>query len=655
VFALHYPKLFHRLVSIDDAVRLVLEKIDLKPIGVEEVSISEALYRVLARDIYSPIDHPPFDRSEVDGYAVKSIHIASSAEINPSRLKITGVVKPGDTGGGLNCEDGAVKVSTGAIIPSGCDSVVMEEYTELEGDVVVVYRPSAPGENISTCGSDVSAGDFILPAGTMLRHEHLAILAGLGISRVLVYRKPRIAIYSTGDELVEPGKPLVLGRVYDVNGYLIEGFLRELGAIAEYKGVLPDDYKVLRDVIEESLEQYDAVFTSGGTSAGELDLVYRVFGDVGEIIVHGLKSKPGKPTVIATSRGKLLVGLPGFPLSCYMILVRVVKPLIARLTGLKYVEERVWVKLPFKVRKHVGKTWLIPSILVESEKGLTAYPVTLSSGSIYGIAFSDGFVELSEELDTVGEDTTVPFYAFTERARSRRLTIIGSNDPLLEYMLVKTGLVYKSRLLNTGSTGGWIAVTRGEADIAPTHLLDEETGLYNKPFLDKYGLRGRALLIRGYDRLIGFIVKPGNPKGIKGFEDFFRGDVRIVNRTRGSGVRVYIDINLKKIALDRSIPIDRLNALISGYTYEVRTHTAVAHAVKTGKADVGFAVGYVAELYGLDFIPLTWEEYDFLIPRSRMDKLEVREFIEKLRDLRVSDFKFAKYYRVPTNIGSPRD
>jgi putative molybdopterin biosynthesis protein len=648
-------KLFHELVSIDEAFKTVMSKVILQPKGIDEVETSDALLRVLAEDVYAPIDHPPFDRSEVDGYAVKSSHVANATEIYPVALNIEGFVKTGDQAIGYTCEKGAVKVATGAIVPRDCDAVVMEEYVEEENSRVRVFRPVAPGENISTCGSDISAGDFLLPRGTLLKHEHLAILAGLGFSKIKVYSRPRAVVYSTGNEVVEPGKPLQLGKVYDVNGYLIASFLRELGVDAVYRGILPDDYDLIKNRVQSDLREYDMVFTSGGTSAGETDLIYKVFEDIGEILVHGLKTKPGKPTVIAVSNGKLLFGLPGFPLSCYMILVRLVKPIISKITGVKLMEEKLNVKIPFKIRKGIGKTWLIPSILVESPTGLTAYPISLSSGSIYAITFSDGFIELSEELDVVEAGSNVPFYAFSEKYRTRRLVIIGSNDPLLEKILVETELVYTSRILNTGSTGGWLAVLRGEADIAPTHLLDPQTGLYNVPFLDKYGLKGKAIIIRGYDRLIGFIVQKGNPKNIKGFEDFLREDIRIVNRPKGSGIRVLVDMNLKKLFDHKGLQWSQVHELIKGYTYEVKTHTAVAVAVKQGKADVGVASGYVADLFNLDFIPVGWEEYDFLVPLDKLSKPEVQLLIDALKSLKISDFKFSKYYRVPINTGLPKE
>lgn len=646
-------KLFHELVGLDEAVKSVQKKIKLVPRGVEVVRVEEALYRVLAEDVYAPIDYPPFDRSEVDGYAVFSASVERATELNPVELDVKGALFPGNPLIGVQCDEkSAVQVSTGAPIPLSCDAVVMEEFTDRVDGKVLVYRAVSPGDGISTTGSDVSAGDLVLPRGVLIRHNHVALLAGLGIRDVPTYIKPRVAVYSTGVELREPGSPLPIGCVYDVNGFLVSSFLRELGAEAEYRGVLPDNYDVIRDAIARDLHSYDAVITSGGTSAGVSDVVYRVFEDIGEVLVHGLKSRPGKPTVIAVAGEKLLIGLPGFPLSAYMVLVRVVKPLISLLTGLRYYEKPLQVRLPFKVRKQIGIAWLVPSVLVESEKGLVAYPVPYTSGSISAIAYSEGFVELGEEQEVIEEGQLVSYYPFREAQVVVKLIVIGSNDPLLEHILRETGLIYASKVLNAGSLGGWEAIRRGEADIAPTHLYDPETGSYNTPFLKRLGLEDKAIVIRGYDRLIGFVVAKDNPKSIRGFECFFREDVRIVNRTRGSGIRSLIDYNLSRIARDRGIDAANIPRLVRGYTYEVKTHTAVGYAVKVGKADVGVAVGYVAKMYDLDFIPIGWEEFDFVVLKERVEKPLVQDFIHALRQRRYTEgFRYPEYYRIPENSG----
>ncbi|MEM0377714.1 MAG: molybdopterin biosynthesis protein [Thermosphaera sp.] len=651
-------KIFHTLADPDTAINLVVEKLNPKPNGVERVNLSDALYRVLANDVYAPLDYPPFDRSEVDGYAVRSVDVEWSDELSPSLLKIKGFVKPGTQPVVEAGEKDAVEVATGAMIPPGYDAVIMEEYVEKMGDFIKVFRAVTPGENVSTIGSDISSGDLLLVKGTLLKHQQLSVLAGVGINEVDVYVQPRAVVFSTGEEIVEPGQPLPTGKVYDVNGILITSFLREHGVNAVYGGLLPDDYNVVKERIQDSLTKFDMVFTSGGTSAGLSDVTYKVFSDLGELIVHGLKTKPGKPTVIASSKGKLLVGLPGFPLSCYMILVRVVKKILQFYTGAVYEDYIVESKLPVQIRKNVGKVWLIPAMLVESGETYSAYPVSMSSGAISPLILSDGFIELGDNVDVALEGEPVKVYLFRDLPPRNLLNIIGSNDPLLVELLRFEGLITSSRVLNLGSLGGWKAVARGEADIAPTHLLDEKTRCYNTPFLDKFGLKERAVLIKGYERLIGIVVETGNPKKIRGLQDFLRDDVRIVNRSKGSGIRVFLDMSLRQIAVEKGLDPLRLERFVKGYTYEVKTHTAVATAIRQGRADAGLAVGYVAEIMGLDFIPLTWEEYDFLILKENLKKRSVMKFIDGLKHLpsKLESFGniFAKYYRASGETGSEK-
>lgn len=647
-------KVFHLLVSIDDALRAVYERVKLEPLGEESVPLLEALGRVLSRDIYAPIDHPPFDRSEVDGYAVRSEDVEWADELSPVALRVRGRAEVGKLPEIELNRGEAVEISTGAPLPRGADAVVMEEYCERDGDIVRIHRSVSPGENVSTGGSDISAGDLLIPRGTRLGHHHIGLLAGMGFSSVYVYRKPRVAVFSTGAEIVGPGAELPPGKVYDVNGYLITAFLREIGADAVFAGVLPDEIDVVRDAISRALGEYDVVITSGGTSAGEADVIYKVFGELGEVIVHGLKVKPGKPTVIAHRGNKLLIGLPGFPMSSYMILTRLVKPILLKLMGAVEREDKVKAKLPFPIRKQAGKAWILPVSLINTEGEYTAYPISLASGSISHLIYSDGLIVIPEDKDYVEYGEEFDVYLFKGEPPRDRLTFIGSNDPFLMEVLRASGLLYKSRVINAGSYAGWIAVSRGEADIAPTHLLDEETLQYNVPFLDKMGLRGKAVLIKGYKRVIGLVVRRGNPKGIRRLEDFLRDDVRIVNRVRGSGIRAFIDYHLRKIFEERSLDWKKVHRIVNGYTYEVRTHTAVALAVSQGRADVGVASGYAAELFGLDFIPLAKEDYDFLVLKERLGKREVQEFVGVLKNRKFLEellSKLSKYYEIPPDIG----
>lgn len=650
-------KIFHQLIGLNEVFKVVEKYYPLKPLGEEYVDLINSSGRVLAEDIYAPIDHPPFDRSEVDGYAVRSMDIRGADDLHPVKLKVIGGIEPGEKPSTEIRKGEAVEIATGAMIPRGADTVVMVEYTRRENNEVEIYRAAAPGENIASTGSDISMGDLVLLKGTIITPNIIGLLSGLGVNKVKVYVKPKVAVFSTGNEVVEPGEKLVAGKVFDVNGYLVTSSLNEMGVDAKFIGRLPDNEEIIYSEIKKALTWADIVITSGGTSAGLGDTIYRVFEKLGEpgVIVHGLKTKPGKPTVIAVADKKLLFGLPGFPLSCYMIFDQIVKPIMYKLLGTRPPRRRkIRARLAYRIKKPLGKTWLLPVSLIETPQGYTAYPVSIKSGSISPFIYSDGYVILPENTDLLLEDSVVETVLFRDLESLPRLVIIGSNDILLYHILVQYGLADQTRMISTGSMGGWRAIKRGEADIAPTHLLDEETLEYNVPFLEKFGLKRKAVLLRGYERRLGILVAKGNPKKITGIRDFLRNDIVIVNRTRGSGTRVYLDYVLRKLAEKENISFQDIVEKINGYTYEVKTHTAVAAAIAQGRADAGIAVEMAAKMYNLDFIPLTWEKYDFLILRERMDKKLVREFINTLKSLGEKKNEIQNQfpgYRLPNNIG----
>jgi len=645
-------KLFHSLVSINDVERILSRYIKLEPLGVEEKPVLEAYGRILAEDIYSPIDHPPFDRSEVDGYAVRAEDTYGADEEHPAILIVTGSIRVGEKPSVEVRAGEAAEIATGAMIPRGANAVVMEEYTERRSGRVLVYRGAAPGENIAHAGSDIAVGDIVLRRGTMLEPKHIGLLSGLGLSTVKVYRAPRVSVFSTGDEVIAPGGKLSEGKVYDVNSYLVVSTLRSIGVEAFYEGHLPDVEDVVRKRISEALEKSDVVVTSGGTSAGLGDMIYRVFDSLGKpgVVIHGLKVKPGKPTVIAVIDGKLAVGLPGFPLSSTMIFHRVVAPLIARLAGYRINEEKtVKARFPYRMRVGKGRAWLIPVYLVEGRSGMLAYPVTTSSGAISPLGDADGYIHVDEKVELLEEGDEVIVRVFPGYKGASDPVIIGSHDMALPRILSAAGLLENAKIISVGSLRGLYAAARGEADIAPTHLLDEESGEYNKPVLDKLGLSGKVALIRGYARIIGFIVPLNNPLGIRSFEDILVKKPRIVNRNKGSGTRTFIDIGLRKAAERLGVQLDPWK--IPGYTYEVRTHTAVAAAVAQGRADIGVGIEAAARIYRLGFIPLGREILDFAVPRERLSKTSISKFASTLRVHAAEVFRNLPGYSILDDTG----
>ncbi len=639
---------FHKLVSVNEAFRIIEEKLGgIRPLGVETVPLTHAYGRILAEDVYAQVDSPPFDRSTVDGYAVIAEDTYTADEANPVKLKLLGKVQVGHMPGIELTSGTCAEISTGAPLPRGADAVVMVEYTKTEDGNVRIFRGVSPGENIAQTGSDASIGDLILRRGRRLGPRELSALAAVGCREIKVYIKPRVALFSTGDELVPISEKLKPGKIYDVNSYAIQAMLKDLGVDADFLGILPDNYGVIKKSIEEILERYDVIVTSGSTSAGFGDIIYRVFEELGGVLIHGLKIKPGKPTVIGATRDKkILIGLPGFPLSAMMIFILLVKPIIMKLMGLQSFEEENIVKarIPLRIETGRGRRHLIPVQLLSTPTGLTAYPLLGDSGAATTLSIADGFIEVEEEKQYLSEDEEVTVKLF-QPLKISSISIVGSNCPALNLLLDEAGL-WDAKQVNVGSLAGWKALKRGEADIAGTHLLDPETGVYNIHMPRKMGLENEVEIYRGYIRVIGMIISKGNPKKIKSLEDLLRDDIIFVNRVKGSGVRTFIDTKLAELGVRDP------EKKIRGYTYEVKTHTAVASAVAQQRADVGIAVGYVAKIYDLDFIPLTEEYFDFAVRKDRSDKVGVQRLLATLRSKSFHrKLEEIPYYKVSSETG----
>ncbi len=618
---------FHRLVSVEEALRMIEEALGgFRSLDVEELEVTKAAGRVLAENISAMVDSPPFDRSTVDGYAVNSSDVYEASELSPVKLRVIGEVRIGTLPEVMISRGETVKISTGAMIPRGADAVVMVEYTKESDGEVLIYRHVSPGENVSAAGSDAARGDVVLRRGDVIMAKEIAALRGTGISMVKVYRMPRVAVFSVGDELVMSKEELAPGKIIDVNGPTLAALANECGADARFYGILPDEPEEITHALQSVLNTHDLIITSGSTSAGYGDVIYRVFSNLGRVLVHGLNIRPGKPTVIGLSHGnRLLLGLPGFPLSAMIIFNVLVRPLILKMSGARIVEGglRVSARFPFRLEAGGGKTEYVPVQLIETTNGLAAYPILVGSGSTTALAISDGFVEVGEEKQFIDEDEEVVVNLFSQRYRFTELNIIGSHclavDALLELASIRN-----VRIINVGSLAGWKALKRGEADMAGTHLLNPETGEYNVHMVSELGLEGVVALYRGYGRRIGLIVGKGNPLGIKSLRDVVERGLRIVNRVRGSGARQLLDMKLKELGVDYP------EKTIKGYNYQVGTHNAVAIAVRDGRADCGVGIEYAAKLYGLDFIPVSTEIYDFAVRIDRVSKPSIQRLLNIL-------------------------
>jgi putative molybdopterin biosynthesis protein len=488
-------------------------------------------------------------------------------------------------------------------------------------------------------GADIMAGELVLRTGELLTPRETGVIAAIGRDAVKVYRKPRIAILSTGNEIVQPGEPMAYGKIYDINARTLFDSVLENGGEPRFFGVVGDRRAEILARVEEALGWADVVLTSGGTSAGVGDLLYRVIEDLGPpgVLVHGIAVKPGKPAIIGVVHGKPIFGLPGYPSSALMIFNVFVRPVLRVMAGLNGEVERrvVEARAAERIFSSGGRREYMPVNLVQTEGGSYAvYPVPGESGAITTLSEADGFIEISEGKVFFEAGEQVGVELFGSQIKPADLMIIGSNcvgiDVVLSLMRSR-GASFKTKVISTGSSGGLVAIRRGEADVAGTHLLDEETGIYNVPFLSRFEIADKAVLVRGYNREQGLVVAKGNPKRIRSFQDLARTDVSFINRNPGSGTRILLDMKLAMLAKSMSLGTDAFTRTIRGYRAEAKSHSAVAVGVLQGKADVGLAIRTVAEQYGLDFIPVAQENYDFLIRRERYGKPSVQAFLDVLR------------------------
>jgi putative molybdopterin biosynthesis protein len=622
---------FLQVLDRDEAERRFRAAIDLSPRGVETVPLDAALGRVLAVDVVSAVDVPSFDRSNVDGFAVVADDTFGASEEAPRRVRLeqeaihTGMVPKTVVRAGV-----AVSIATGGMIPRGADAVVMVEQVEVRGDELRIAKAVTAGSGVSFAGTDITSGETVLRGGQRLTSRDTGVLAAIGVAHVDVWRKPIVAILSTGDEIIAPGEPMQPAKVYDSNAQVLADAVREQGGEPLRLGIAHDDLTTLRDAIGNALASADVVLLSGGTSKGAGDVSYRVVAEMRDpgIVAHGVALKPGKPICLAATRGKPVVVLPGFPTSAIFTFHEFVAPVLRALAGRgSDAPTTVRARLAVKVNSEIGRTEYLLVSLVETrdeaaDTSLAAYPMGQGSGSVTTFSRADGFTTIGRHEEIVEAGTVVDVQLLGRELQLADLVVIGSHCIGLDYLLSQLqqrGV--RAKFLAVGSTAGLEAAKRRECDVAGMHLLDPKTGEYNRPFLNP-----TLELIPGYGRLQGVVFLPGDRR--------FEGrDARaaiadaardrscvMVNRNQGRGTRALIDRLLG-------------GAKPAGYAVQPRNHNAVAAAVAQGRADWGVTLDTVARNAGLGFLPVQDERYDFVVPASRADRPGVLAFKKLLNDV----------------------
>jgi putative molybdopterin biosynthesis protein len=623
---------FLEVVSAEEARARFTRHLDLSPLSSETVALTAALGRVLARDIIAPIDVPPFDRANVDGFALRSADTVGASDGAPRRFRLNGEVIVCGHAPALEVTPGsATTIATGGMLPRGADAVVMIEHTDLveEGGMpaIDVRRAVAPGQFISYAGSDIARGEVVLRRKTRLSSREIGMLAACGLAEIDAVRRPKVAVLSTGDELAAPGDALGPARVYDSNGAIIAAAVTEAGGEAVAFGAFPDDEATLEGAVRGALAACDLVVLSGGTSKGAGDLSHRIISKLGDILVHGVALKPGKPLCLAVIDGKPLAVLPGFPTSAIFTFHAFVAPVIRARAGFApEAVDSMEATVPVRIASELGRKEFVLVALTAGDDGPVAFPTAKGSGAVTSFSQADGFLEVDALAAALDPGTRARVTLIGETAAMPDLVVMGSHCIALDVVLgalAERG--FAARTIAVGSMGGVAAAERGECDLAPVHLVDPASGVYNAHLL-----RPGLALVKGWQRMQGFVHRGDDARFAgRSAADAIKAalaDSRclMVNRNAGAGTRVLIDRLLE-------------GARPGGYSNQPRSHNAVAAAVAQRRADWGIGIESVARLYGLAFIPIAPEDYDFLLVESRRERTAVAAFVAALRDENVRE------------------
>ena len=600
--------------ELKEALQIYLKKVEPLNTKTEIVNTWDANGRVTAKAIFALLSSPQYNSSAMDGIACKSEKTFEASDRNHIVLEE---------------KTDYIVVDTGDPIPKEFDCVIMvEDLIRVDETHVKIIKSAVPWQNIRPLGEDIVENQLIVPSKHKIRPVDIGALIAGGINKIEVYKKPSVGIIPTGTEIVEPGTELKIGDIIDFNSRTFQALVSDWGGLPNRYPIVKDDYELIKQSVLKAVEENDMVLINAGSSAGREDYTAAIVRELGDLIIHGVAIKPGKPVVMGLIKGKPIIGIPGFPVSAFFVMDEIVKPLVYSYQGLETeAKKMVAATLTKRCMSSLKYLEFVRVKLGYIGGKYVATPLTRGAGTTMSLVNADGVLEIGQNIEGIEAGTEVQVRLLTSEDKIKNtLVCIGSHDPIIDIAADIMHSRNKRFFLsssNVGSTGGLMALKTGETHVAPTHLLDMETGEYNRTYLKKYVPHKKIALVKCVNRIQGFMVEKGNPKNITKFEDLERKDVKFVNRQRGSGTRLLLDYNLNKLYIDFKN--------IKGYYREEFTHLAVAAAVEAGDADAGLGVYSAANMMGLDFIPVCNEEYDLAIPEEYLELDIIKEFIETIK------------------------
>ncbi len=569
----------------------------------ELISTTEALDRITVRPIYAAVSDPCFNAAAMDGIATIAVQTVSAHQSNPLLLQA-----------GSYCY-----VNTGDLVPPPFDCVIMiEDISPQEDDALLIIESAHPWQHMRMVGESVVQGEMLLKSQHQIRPMDIGALLSGGVGQIEVYQQLKMGIIPTGAELVTTVEELKPGKLMEYNSHVFSGLASQYGAIAKTYPIVKGEQADLEQMIKKAVDENDLLIINAGSSAGSRDFTAPAIKALGQIHTHGLAIKPGKPTILAQIDHKPVLGVPGYPVSAYLVFEKFVKPFLSAQK-----RPQIEAKITRNLVSGLKHSEFIRVSLAKIDGEYLATPLERGAASIMSLVKADGLATIERNVEGIEQGQSLAVELMRPLSEiEQTLVFIGSHDLLLDEMAD----ILPIKSSHVGSMGGLMALQKGLCHLAPIHILDEETGLYNRQIVADI-LGDDYIIIKGVARVQGFICR--KDAAYQSFSDLAKPGIAFANRQRGSGTRILLDYHLAQLDIDSS--------QIYGYDKEYTTHMAVAAAVQSGAADLGLGVYSAAKALDLDFYPCANEEYDFVLKKSDLADLRVQNFIDLLKSERFKE------------------